>query len=457
MDLIIRVSQKLNSILFKGHSRSVRAKKNILASFAIKGCNILIGFVLVPLLIDYLNETKYGIWLTLTSLVAWFDLFDIGLGNGMKNKVAESLAKNDQELARYYVSTTYFALTLIVGLVLLVFFIAQNFIPWSAVFNAAPELGQELQTVALIVFGFFSAQFVIQLIGKLFEADQKPAISNVLRLIAQVLILVVVIILSKTTQDSLIYISLALMLIPLVVHLIASFYFYSGMYAVYRPSLKYVKAEYFRPLMSLGGSFFLIQVAYIVLYTTDSMIITRLLGPEHVTTYNIAYKYFNMVPVVFNMVMVPFWAAFTDAFTRGEVEWIKKIINKSLRLWMGIVFMVLCMIVLSPLFYSLWVGDRISVPLSLSIAMGVYGIIYSFTTIYDMFLNGVGKLRLSLYLAIFSMVVNIPLSYFFAIPLGMGLTGVIVATIVSILPDLVFRPIQFYKLVNGTASGIWNK
>jgi len=113
------IKSKFNEILglvTKGHERSVKAKKNILASFVIKGLGIAISLVLVPLTINYINPSRYGIWLTLSSIVGWFSFFDIGFGNGLRNKLAEAKAKGEEELAKIYVSTTYAILSIIIVL-----------------------------------------------------------------------------------------------------------------------------------------------------------------------------------------------------------------------------------------------------------------------------------------------------------------------------------------------------
>ena len=93
---MIKISSFINFLgLDKGHERTVKAKKNIVASFVIKGLNIAIGLILVPLTINYLNPTKYGIWITLSSVIGWFSFFDIGLGNGLRNRFAEAIAVGD--------------------------------------------------------------------------------------------------------------------------------------------------------------------------------------------------------------------------------------------------------------------------------------------------------------------------------------------------------------------------
>jgi hypothetical protein len=50
---------------------------------------------------------RNGLWLTLYSMVVWLGLFDIGFGNGMRNRLAEAKAAGDNELCRKYISSTY--------------------------------------------------------------------------------------------------------------------------------------------------------------------------------------------------------------------------------------------------------------------------------------------------------------------------------------------------------------
>src|ERR1022692_3976410 len=104
----------VKSLINRGPSRSVKAKKNIFALLLIKGCSLTISLILAPLTIHYINPTQYGMWVTLSAIVAWFSLFDIGFGNGLRNRFTEAIAKGEDELARIYVSTTYAILALII-------------------------------------------------------------------------------------------------------------------------------------------------------------------------------------------------------------------------------------------------------------------------------------------------------------------------------------------------------
>ncbi|HPC35530.1 MAG TPA: oligosaccharide flippase family protein [Candidatus Marinimicrobia bacterium] len=454
---LLNIQNILANFLSKGHPRSIKAKKNIIASFGLKGISIVINFLLVPLTLNYIDVTRYGIWLTLNSIIGWFGFFDIGLGNGLRNKFAEALAKGQKELARVYVSTTYAVLLIIIGVVFLVFMGINPFLNWAKILNTPPEMSSELNKLVIIVFTFFCISFVLKLISIILIANQKPAINDSFNVIANLISLIIIYILTKTTSGSLLYLGITLSATPVIVMLIASIVFYNKEYKYYKPSFKYVDSKYFKSLANLGVKFFILQIACIVIFTTDNLIITQILGPAEVTPYNIAHKYFNIVIMVFTIILTPFWSAFTEAYTKNEINWIKNTINKLVRIWTYLLIGVIFMIIISNSFYHFWVGEKVKVPLLLSIGMGLYAIISTWNNIFAYFINGVGKIKLQMYYGIVAMIINIPVSIFLAKNLNMGSAGVIFGTCVSMLFGLIFGPFQYFKIINKSAKGIWNK
>lgn len=99
----------------QGNERSIKAKQNIAFSFIMKGLSIAVSLVLITLTMHYINPMRYGIWLTLSSIIGWMAFFDIGFGSGLRNKFAEAVAKGEHELARIYVSTTYAIMSIIIA------------------------------------------------------------------------------------------------------------------------------------------------------------------------------------------------------------------------------------------------------------------------------------------------------------------------------------------------------
>lgn len=439
----------------KGHSRSTNILKNIFASFFIRGCSIAISLFLVPLTIRYVNPTQYGIWLTLSSIIGWFGFFDIGFGNGLRNKFTEALAKGEHELARVYVSTTYAILGIIIGIVLVLFCCINPFLNWVKILNAPSSMGRELTILALIVFVFFCLQFILQLITTIITANQQPAKAAFFNLLGSVFSLIVIFILTKTTSGNLIYLGLALGCTPVLVLTSSSLWFYTHEYRKYAPSLKLVNFSYARNLMTLGLKFFMIQIAFVILYETSNIVITQLFGPAQVTPYNIAYKYFSVVPMVFSIVLTPFWSAFTEAYVKKDEQWIRNTIRKLQKFWLLFLAGALLMLALSAKVYQLWVGSLVQVPFLLSASIFLYVMINAWCMIFSMFLNGVGKLKLQLYSSLFGAIVNIPLAIFLAKQIGIA--GVVLSTCILGLFSAVWSPLQYRKIMNNTASGIWNK
>ncbi len=446
---------KIKEFFTTGHERSLKAKKNIIASFIIKGLSIAVNFLLVPITLNYLNPTKYGIWITLYSIVGWFSFFDIGLGNGLRNKLAEALAKGETDKARIYISTTYGILSFIIAIVFILFVIANRFLDWTALLNTPKELGNELSLLVLIVFGFFCIRFVLQLIGMVLTADQKPSYTSLFNLCNNLLALIIIIVLTKTTNGSLLYLGTAITLAPVVIYTLANFYFFNKNYKQYTPSFKYFNLSYSKELINLGSKFFIIQISALVLFSTDNVIITQIFDPSYVTPYNISFKYFSVIVLIFGIINSPFWSAYTEAYVKNDIGWIKRTTKKIQKVWLLLTVVSLVMLAASGFVYKIWIGNKVTIPFVLSSLMCLYVIVVTWGSIFVSFINGIGKVKLQLIYSIVAGILNIPLSIIFAKYLNLGTAGVILATIICLTYGPIVAYMQFKKIINGKATGIW--
>jgi O-antigen/teichoic acid export membrane protein len=443
--------------LGQGHERTNRAKKNIAASFIIKGISIALGLVLVPLTINYLSPTKYGIWITLSSLVGWFGFFDIGLGNGLRNRFAEAMANGNHTLAKTYVSTTYAILIIIISIVLFFFYIINIFLDWGIILNSGddPLLKKELSYLAIVVFTSFGMTFVLNLISVILSADQQPAKSALFDLIGKSLSLIFIYVLTQVSKSSLLSLGLIYCTISPLVLAVSTIWFFNKKYKPYRPSFKSVDFSKAKDLFSLGVKFFVIQIAAVLLYQTNNMIITQLFGPAMVTPYNVAFKYFSVLMMGFMIIVAPFWSAFTEAWAKQDVDWIAGIMKKLMKLWLVIVAGGIILLAFSGFIFKVWIGNNFTVPLSISILSLSWILLTAWNGIFGQFLNGVGKIKLQLYLGISGAIINVPLAIF----LGrlMGITGILLANVILGLLGAWIYPLQYKKLITKKAIGIWNK
>ena len=454
----MRLVRQITQFFFNPEDkRNSKAYKHIAASLGIRAIGFGASLLMVPLILEYIGSAYYGIWLTISSIIIWIGLFDIGLGSGLRNKLAEAISQNDIPLAKNYISTGYCALFIISLILLCIFLIIHHFLNWTQILNVSDFDNRQLRLLIVLTFMFFLISFNLKLVGVILLADQRPAINNLFDPLANILALIIIIILKKTTQPSLLFAGISIALSPVIILALANFYFYKFQYKQYIPLFRNIRWQYFRPLFNLGIKFFIIQISIIIIFTTDNIIITQIFNPSEVTVYNIAYKYFGIITMIFTIYITPFWSAFTDAWVNRDLAWIKKTMKRNFIFWLLTVFGTLIFLGIAGPFYKVWVGDKVTIPFSLTLMMAFYVIIFNFTNVYNYFINGTGKIKLQLYINIFQAVINIPLAIYFAKYLNMGLSGIILATIVCLSISVILAPWQYYLIINGKSSGIWNK
>lgn len=455
MKNVSRYYQKVINSFVIGHERSLRAKKNILLLFLFKGLSAIIGLLLVPLILNYLDPIKYGVWLTLYSILNWINFFDIGFGNGLRNKFAEAKARGDSELAKGYVSTTFTGLLLILFAVYVSFIIANANLNWTQVLNAPVRFESEINLLVVISFSFFCVGLLARLIDVVLIADQKPGVSSMIGFIGNFLSLVIILILVKITQSSLILTGITLSASPVLISLIASVYLFSKDYKNVAPSFKYVNWKFVKELVVLGAKFFIIQMSVLLIFTASNIIITQVFGPAQVTVYNIAYKYFSFAIMLFGIILSPFWSAITEAYINKDFVWIKRITGKLFRIWYYFAAGVVIMILFSSQVYKIWVGDKIVIPFSLSLLMGIYVLLINLSNIFTTLINGTGKIKIQLYLSIIMGALSIPIMIFFAKTMELGILGIILGICLILVPFIIIFWLQYNKILEDTAYGLW--
>ncbi|PHS52276.1 MAG: polysaccharide biosynthesis protein [Lutibacter sp.] len=444
----------VNDFFAKGHQRTLEVKKNIASSFLIKGLSIAINLALVPLTINYVNPSQYGIWLTLSSIIGWISFFDIGFGNGLRNRFAEAKASGNYEKARIYVSTTYTTLAILFTIVWLIFLITNFFLNWSTILNAPEEMAVELSKLAFIVVSFFCLQMVLKTINTIIIADQKPAKAMFFDMLGQLIALCIIYILTKTTHGSLINLGLALSGAPVFIIIIASLWFYTTDYKYFIPSLKYFKLSSVYDIIKLGSKFFLIQIGVIVIYQTNNIIIAHISNMEAVASFNIANKYFGIIVMAFSIIMAPFWSAFTEAYVKNDFYWMQTTLKKLTYISFLGILGICVLILISKYIYVLWIGNSVYIPISTTIIVGVNNMVLLLIWLYTPLLNGIGKIKIQTMTYIFAIICHIP----FALFLGKntGIVGVILSSAIFSTFILIFAHIQVRLLVKNKAKGIWN-
>lgn len=453
MNLLLK---KILDFVSRGNERSILIKKNILGSFLLKCISILISLQIVPLTINYINPTRYGIWLTLSSIIAWLSYFDLGFAHGFRNRFAEAKALGNYKLAKEYVSTTYAVLAILFFAVFILSISINHFINWSDVLNVDISYKEELRVVFGILACFFCLNIVASVFTTLLTADQKPALSSLVHTCGQVLAFVSIYILTKTLPGNLEILAFAFSGVPCSFLILISIITYGTKeYKDVSPSLKFVRFDLVKNILGLGGQFFLIMISMLFIFQFINIILSRVVGPEAVTQYNIVYKYFHVLYMIAIIVLTPCWSAFTDAYVKKDFVWMRKLQKKLEQMWLLCLPVLILMVLLSNSIYRWWIGDSVEIPFTLSVCMAIYILCQISCAVYMYLINGIGKVRLQMITYIVFALLAVPLMNFFCE--RYDTIGVLIVPTFVFAIQAIIGKVQLNKIINNKADGIWFK
>ena len=201
--------------------------------------------------------------------------------------------------------------------------------------------------------------------------------------------------------------------------------------------------------------FFVICLSMIFIFQVMNIIISRELGPDAVTEYNIAFKYFNILTTVILIVVTPFWSAFTDAYQKKDYQWMTDSMKKLETVWILSAVAALVMILVANPFYGMWVGDEVHIHLSTTVSIAIYISLFNLGQIYMYMINGVGTVAIQLIIYLIFALIAWPLMVFSC--RWYGLPGIVIIPSIVVLLQALFGKIQIGKIISESAIGLWRK
>lgn len=428
---------------------------NILYSAILKIISLSTSLLIVPITIGYLNNEVYGIWMTITSILFWIGTFDIGLGNGMRNYLTEAISQKEYELGRKYISTTLSLLTIIALAIAIIVLIPLLTMDFNKFFNTHAISNFDLRNALIVAITFTLGNFVLKNIGFIFVAMQKYAINDFLNVFGNLVSLGIIFLLTKFTSGHLIYVVFAYTATSCTMYILASFPLFRK-HPELRPSLKYFDKKLSNKIVGKGLGFFIIQISScLVIFGAANIFITQFCGPSAVTTYNIAYKFFNLLVIAYTIILSPMWNAYTDAYVKGDMAWINKTFNRALKLWGVSVFGGLIMLGCCQIFYHLWVGEKVQVPFSVSLCTLAYVCFFNLNNCVTYLINGLNKIRIQIITSL--VFTTLYIIVVFVLGKHLGIEGVVYSMAGSYACMALIHLYQCKLLIKQKAKGIWNK
>jgi len=374
-------AEKLKAILTKssanrGLERYRRAGITASSSFIAKALNILISFLSVPLTVHYLGAERYGVWLTISSLITWMSMTDFGLaGNALVNVLAEASGREDRAGAQHYTASAFWALTGVSVLSGVISAVSFRYIPWRSVFRvSAATSTHELQLACGLTLVFFVLAFPLSIQNSIYSAYQDGYLANAWGIGANIFSLVALVVVSQT-HGGLPQLVLALSGTRGLVS-IANCFFLFRRYHWLTPTPSAVRWQCVKRLFTLGGKYLVTQLASLGIYQSQPIIITQILGPAKVVIFVVAYKIVALPMDLVFMATQPFVSAFGEAKARNDWHWIKGAYRNAVKasVGFGLPLLVVIMLTAKPLI-RIWAGSIAIPSTSLILWLSIYALV----------------------------------------------------------------------------------
>ncbi len=358
-----------------------------------KGLAILTGLISVPLTVSYLGQARYGIWLTINSLLNWLAVSSLGLGgNALINGLSEANGKEDWERARELVATAFWSLSGIAFFLLLIYAALFSFVPWQTVFNASGALpASELNWAMSLSFICFVLLFPINITEAIYLSFQKGYIGSLWGIAGNLASLVALVVVTRI-KGGLPLLVIALFGVRIFVSLINLWYLFRYEYPQLMPVPQAVTRRSFSQLSGLGIRYLVAQLAGIGMFQSQPIMIAHILGPAQVGIFNIAYRLLTLPLTIVQMFTSPLMSAYGEANARGDRLWIKHTLKVStIASVLGVIGLTIPLIVWTGKIVQAWVGENMIPDRGLVVMLSIYGIVAAAVTPASVLLYGVGR------------------------------------------------------------------
>ena len=427
--------------------------KNVFGAFLVKGAALFLTLFTLPAYISYFNNDEVlGLWFTLLSLLNWILNFDLGIGNGLRNYLSESISLGKREETKKYISSAYCSIGLTVIVLSVVFPFFMRFIDLNSFLSISKTQvsPKALYTACTVVFVGVMLQFLLKLINSVLYAMQKSSVNNFLTLCTNILTLMCVKLIPSYSNDVNIVVMAFVHALAVAIPLLtASVCIFAGKLKYAIPSIRYVSRKYTKRVLSLGGVFFFIQIAYMVIMSTNEFLITRITGNIYVVDYQAYYKLFSIGSTVFALALTPLWSVVTKAQAEKNYLWIKKTYRKFMVLAsLACVCEVFLVVLMKPLM-RIWLGADFADGTDYLIGAGfaVLGCMMILCSVFSSIANGTGKLKTQAICYTVGAVIKIPISVA-AVELTGSWLGIVVANIVCLGIYCVAQPFVLHRFFN---------
>ena len=395
---------------------------------ASKAAALAAMLISVPLTLGYLGPERFGLWMAISAVISMLSFADFGLSNGILNAVSHASGRDDNRAIHQSVSNGLVMLTAIAASILLLFIVVYRLVPWPSVFNVRSATAAiESGPVVFILVLCFVATLPLGATHKIQLGLQQGYWGNLWETLGSLLGLLGIVVATQL-EAGLPWIALSMAGVPVVFRALNTLMFFGHQETALRPRLTHIDRHVTKRLVRTGFLFFALQLAVIIGFQSDNIIIARILGVEAVAGYDVALKLSTLPAMFIGLVVVAQWPAYGEALTRGDSAWIRQTFFRTIRL--SLFFAVPFAFVLlawGDVIIEFWAGPEVIPSTALLVGMAIWSVLMLLGSVIAALLNGLHVVKFQAINSLLMATANILISIYLVRKIGV--VGAIYGTI----------------------------
>ena len=435
-------------------SRGGRIVAAVSSGAAARVLSSFVTFLSLPLAVRYLGAERFGLWATITSSVVLLNLLDLGIAATLTNHIARACASGNRESAARYTANALLLTTSVAVLAGLELAAIWPRVNWGALFNVSARVPPgEVSAMVAVAAVLALLGLPASLSARVFAGYQEVHLTNLVVATGTVANLAGLVagIALRVSMPVLFVMAMGWVTVGNLAALATTLL---SRKTWLRPQITLLEWPTVRELLGSGSGFFLIQIAGVVVFNSDNLVVGHYLGAAQVTPYNVTWRLVGLTAVMQSLLFPALWPAYAEAYARGDRTWMQSAFRFTMRgtLALNSAFALFLIVAGRPII-RWWIGPAAVPSLALLVAMAFWAVLSGCMTVESCLLAAVNRTREQGVLSVIAAAVNLALSV--VLVQRVGAVGVVSGTILSYLLVLVVPQTLMVRsaLRKGSGSG----
>jgi O-antigen/teichoic acid export membrane protein len=353
-----------------------------------------VALLSVPLTISYLGAERYGLWLTVSSVIAMMSFADLGIGNGLLTEVSRAQGEQEDGRIRSLSSSAFFSLS---AIALVLGGLGAWLIPtldWASLFGTtSPAARAEALPVTVTLAVLFILGVPASVAERVQMGTQATYIATAWNAAGSLVSLLGLLVVTQL-ELGLVALVVCLSGAPTFARVVNSLWFFYGPGKAYRPSLSSMSVPDAQRLVRTGTLFVILQVSASFAFLSDNLVLANTIGAAGVPELAIPTQMFSFLIMPVAMMATTMWPAYGEAAARGDTEWVRNALRRAIR----VTLLFACgggsiLVLGGDTLICLWTRGQVETGLDVLIPVALSTVLMAWGTSVAGYLNGTGKLR----------------------------------------------------------------